>query len=289
MKKKYGVSKNNESVFVSAGIPNYNTLRKSFNMIPFKLDSGREVLLCPLMVSNSVVSRPNRYLSDRTSMLYRHITMDSSSTIKMVGRDPNKNYDEISYADGVLSLKLVNGVELSVSVSMKVQRYAEKLINIEGRLKNQLISAMYIYTNIVRGYNYPVLIFNGSTDVVKVRDGRLLGVKKDPNNDLANLNRDQQLQVAKLKKAGTKLLSISKELSIGYLKLTNLMSMIYYVMGYSKTAHIEMANNKYIDFIIREMMNIDGLPTIELKRDIINYLIIYKCFIDMNKDVKVTI
>lgn len=289
MRKEFDVSRSNESVFVSNGIPSYHILRKSLNMIPVKLPSGRQVLVCPLMVSNSLLARPNRYLSDRTAMLYRHMLMDPSLTIKSITRDPNKSYDEIVYVDGLLALRLANGVELSVYVSKKVKRYADKLDGVETRLKHQLISAMFIYTNLVKGYTYPVLIFNGSTDVVKTRDGRLLGVKKQDTNEIARLSKDQNLQVNRLRKTGVKLMNISKDLNINYAKMTNIMSMIYYVMGYNKSPHIEMSNNKYIDFIIREMLNVDGLPTIELKRETINYLTIYKTLIDMNKNIKVTI
>ncbi len=287
----------NSYKFKEIKIPSYGLLKKSIMTIPMRLDNRKtDIMLSPLMISNSMVISGSTYMADKTTMLYT--TMIKDPTVQFSAVEKVKDsYDTISYSTkenssrGILVLTLSTGDVISVVVSKKVGSYAIKLSGVDSELKNYLIAAMYIYSRLDTGYSYPISIITNTTVVAKIDDGRFIVAKPSEELVLPKLTRAQEMQIKTIKEVGEKLLIISKKLNIDYKLMTTLMSMIQYLIGHVRADIDVLYGNKYVDFIMKEMIDYyrhtnkanikHSTPTIEVKRTMISYLYLYRTTIAM--------
>ena len=279
---------NKENLYTEVKIPAFTLLRKSMNLIKLPVEGrANPALLNPLMISNSILMRNGRYMADKSVMLYKHMLEDPTLDVQFTGKIPNtNNYDCIRYENKTLSLILSTGLTVTVKVSTKVVRYANKILEakLDAEHNMYLISAMYIYTNLIESYTYPIMIVTRNTMPITARDGRMMSVKKSDANTRSELTPEQEVKYSRIQEAGASIIKLSRALSIQYETTVTIMSMLHYLLGYYKDNYHSMYTNKYIDFIIREMVN-KPIDTIPLKRHMIKYLIMYRAFIYTNKTI----
>ena len=278
--------------FKEIKIPAYGLLKKSIMTIPMSLDNRKnDIMLSPLMISNSMVVCSRTYMADKTTMLYT--TMIKDPTVQYSSTEKIKDsYDTVTYitkngsSRGILTLTLSTGDIVSVVVNKKVGSYASKLSNVDSVLRNYLIAAMYIYSKISENYSYPISIITSNTVVAKIEDGRFIVAKPSDDLVLPKLTSSQEMQIKTIKEVGEKLLAISKKLNIDYRLMTLLMSMIQYLIVHVRADIDVLYGSKYVDFIMKEIIDYYrhinkasikfSTPTIELKRAMISYLYLYR-------------
>lgn len=271
-------------LFKEVKIPAYQLLRKSLNLISIPIEGKTSnILLSPLMVCDSIYIKNSKYMSDKTAMLYKHMLEDPTLDIDYIEKQPNTNsYDEITYKSRYLSLKLTTGFKLTVKISNKVYKYANKVLKANTSNSVYLISAMYIYTNLLKSYSYPAMIISKNSMPITARDGRIMSVKKNDTNIRAILTPAQEIKYKRIQEAGTAMIRTSRAISMTYEVTINIMSMLYYLVGCFKDDYHSMYTNKYIDFIIREMID-KPVETITFKRDLIRYIVMYRSFVRSNE------